>query len=62
MAFREEYGGAILSVQRSGEPIPNPGIGFRLEAKDRLMAFGKPGQVAEAPALVRGADTWEQFQ
>jgi CPA2 family monovalent cation:H+ antiporter-2 len=60
VALRAEYGVTLLAVRRGGEPLPNPGAGFRLEAEDQLIVFGSPRQVADAAALARGADTWEQ--
>jgi CPA2 family monovalent cation:H+ antiporter-2 len=61
-ALRAEYGVTLLAVRRSGEPLPNPGATFRLEAGDQLIVFGSPRQVADAAALARGADSWEQPQ
>jgi CPA2 family monovalent cation:H+ antiporter-2 len=60
VALRAEYGVTLLAVRRSGEALPNPGAGFRLQAKDQLIIFGSPRQVADAAALARGADTWIQ--
>jgi uncharacterized protein with PhoU and TrkA domain len=59
-ALRAEYGVTLLAVRRGGEALPNPGANFRLEADDQLIVFGSPRQVADAAALARGADTWEQ--
>jgi CPA2 family monovalent cation:H+ antiporter-2 len=61
-ALRAEYGVTLLAVRRSGEPLPNPGADFRLEFGDQLIVFGSPRQVADAAALARGSDTWEQPQ
>jgi CPA2 family monovalent cation:H+ antiporter-2 len=59
VALRAEYGVTLLAVQRGEETLSNPGAGFRFEAGDKLIVFGRPSQVADAGALARGTDAWE---
>jgi twitching motility protein PilT len=51
VALRAEYGVTLLAVRRNGEPLPNPGADFRLEANDQLIVFGSPRQVADGSSL-----------
>jgi CPA2 family monovalent cation:H+ antiporter-2 len=60
VGLRAEYGVTLLAVQRRGDTVPNPGAGFSFKPGDILIIFGSQSALADAGALARGTDPWQE--
>jgi CPA2 family monovalent cation:H+ antiporter-2 len=56
LGIRARSGASVLAVDRGGRTISNPDSSFRLEAGDRLLAFGTPAALVRLRELLAGGD------
>ncbi|MCZ6760450.1 MAG: cation:proton antiporter [Gemmatimonadetes bacterium] len=56
--LREEYNVILLALCRGGETITNPAPDTMFQDGDMLIVFGRSEEIADAVAVARGADTW----